>query len=354
MYINFVNDRKQLGYECLKDTLCGNKLVLITDSSVIFVKHVSLNVKHKSKRIVFVSIVVTTLLFSNVQSAEAIDMNLPPQQIDVSDQDANKLMKPSKVKFNWNIEPKIIMPSLSKSIRSVRTKSDLKNSQWIKEFVSGIRGGADEKLIRSIISKVSEADWDISSINKILKKLAEVSLEIGTNDKLLKILAELEKPIPQSSIFVEGWVNPLPRHRKQYEVEKNKYSSPSIEFLLDSTKCYGHREAYNMPRSVSENLETKAVKKLYNLSLKNPNLKKEYKDVKDLLNKGIHPVNIGKKSTFVSPTKVLVKKPEGRYLVDVSDTHAEIVGVSARTNKKCMSKFETLMNTLYNLDLKGY
>ena len=354
MYVNFVNDRKQLGYECLKDTLCGNKLVLITDSSVIFVKHVSLNVKHKSKRIVFVSIVVTTLLFSNVQSAEAIGMNLPPQQIDVSDQDANKLMKPSKVKFNWNIELKIIMPSLSKSIRSVRTKSDLKNSQWIKEFVSGIRGGADEKLIRSIISKVSEADWDISSINKILKKLAEVSLEIGTNDKLLKILAELEKPIPQSSIFVEGWVNPLPRHRKQYEVEKNKYSSPSIEFLLDSTKCYGHREAYNMPRSVSENLETKAVKKLYNLSLKNPNLKKEYKDVKDLLNKGIHPVNIGKKSTFVSPTKVLVKKPEGRYLVDVSDTHAEIVGVSARTNKKCMSKFETLMNTLYNLDLKGY
>ena len=217
MYVNFVNDRKQLGYECLKDTLCGNKLVLITDSSVIFVKHVSLNVKHKSKRIVFVSIVVTTLLFSNVQSAEAIGMNLPPQQIDVSDQDANKLMKPSKVKFNWNIELKIIMPSLSKSIRSVRTKSDLKNSQWIKEFVSGIRGGADEKLIRSIISKVSEADWDISSINKILKKLAEVSLEIGTNDKLLKILAELEKPIRQPSIVVEAWSNPLPRHRKQVE-----------------------------------------------------------------------------------------------------------------------------------------
>ena len=348
MYVNFVNDRKQLGYECLKDTLCVNKLVLITDSSVLFVKH-------KSKRIVFVSIVVSTLLFSDVQSAKAIGMNFAPQQIEhriiVSDQDANKLMKPSKVKFNWNIEPKIIMPSLSKSIGSVRTKSDLKNSQWINEFVSRIRGGSDEKLIRSIISKVSEADWDIPSINKILKKLAEVTL---TNDKLLRILAELEKPIPQSSIFVEGLVNPLPRHRKQYEVEKNKYSSPSIEFLLDSTKCYGHREAYNMPRSVSENLETKAVKKLYNLSLKNSKFKKEYKEVKELLNKGIHPVNIGKKSTFVSSTKVLIKKREGRYLVNVSDTHAEVVGASVRTNKKFMSKFETLMNSLYNLDLKGY
>ena len=65
---------------------------------------------------------------------------------------------------------------------------------------------------------------------------------------------------------------------------------------MDSIKCYAHREAY-------KNLETKA---------------------------------------------------EGRYLIDVSDTHTEIVGVSARTNEKYMVKFETLMNKLYNLDLKGY
>ena len=66
MYINFVNDRKYLGYECLKDTLCINKIVLLTNSTVAFIKHISLNVKHESKRIVFVSIVGTTLLFSNV------------------------------------------------------------------------------------------------------------------------------------------------------------------------------------------------------------------------------------------------------------------------------------------------
>lgn len=359
MYPNYINDRKSLGYECLMDTQCGNRLVLITDSSVVFVKNVSLNVKHRSNRIIFVSIVVITLLFSDVKSAEAMGTNPRLQQTIVNivpDRDASRLIQPSKIKINSDIEPKIMMPSLSKSIGSVRirTKSDLRNSQWIKEFVSGIRGGDNEKLIKSIISKVSEADWDIPSINKILKKLAEVTLEIGTNDKLLRILAELEKPIPQSSIFVEGWVNPLPRHRKLNEVDKPKCSSPSIEFLLDSTKCYGHREAYNMPRSVSERFETNAVKKLYKTSLKNPRLKKEYKAVKDLFKEGVHPVNLSKKSTYVSPTKVLVKKPEGRYLVDVSDTNVEIVGVSSRTNDKCMSKFETLMNELYNLDLKGY
>ena len=121
MYINFLNDRKSLGYECLIDIQCGNQLVLITDSSVIFVKHVSLNVKHKSKRIVFVSIVVTTLLFSNVQSAEAIGMNLPPQTSVVrlmGDQNANRLIGPSKLKINSEIEAKIMMPSLSKNVKN--------------------------------------------------------------------------------------------------------------------------------------------------------------------------------------------------------------------------------------------
>ena len=353
MYINFLNDRKALGYECLADTLCGSELVLITDSSVVFVKNVSLNGKRK----IIVIIGVMIIIFSDVKSAEAIGTNLPPQQRVVSimpDRDASRLIKPSKVKINSDIEPKIMMPSLSKSIGSVRTKSDLRNSQWIKEFVSGIRGGDDEKLIKSIISKVSEADWDIASINKILKKLAEVTLEIGTNDKLLRILAELEKPIPQSPIFVEGFVNPLPRHRKLNKVEKTKSSSPSIEFLLDSTKCYGHREAYNMPRSASERFETKAVKNLAKISLKNPRVNKEYLEIKAQIEQGVHPVNLSNKSTYISSTKVLVKKPEGRYIVDVSDTEAQIVGVSSRKNKKDMSKFETLMNELYNLDLKGY
>jgi hypothetical protein len=51
---------------------------------------------------------------------------------------------------------------------------------------------------------------------------------------------------------------------------------------------------------------------------------------------------------------VLIKCSKGRYLVEVTDTEVVIVGVSARTDKKCMAKFEILMNQLYNLDLEGY
>jgi hypothetical protein len=139
-----------------------------------------------------------------------------------------------------------------------------------------------------------------------------------------------------------------------YGGRKDSSQSQGSGQSLDSTKCYAHREAYNMPRSVSENFETKAVKKLYKASLKNLRVKQEYTAVKDLLEQGVHPINLSAKSTYVSPTKVLVKKPEGRYLIEVSDTSAEIVGVSSRTNQKGMSRFQTLMNELYNLDLQGY
>jgi hypothetical protein len=78
MYINFVNDRKSLGYECLIDTQCGNRVVLITDSSVVFAKIVILNGKRKSKRIIFVIIAGMIIIFSDVKSAEAIGLNMPP------------------------------------------------------------------------------------------------------------------------------------------------------------------------------------------------------------------------------------------------------------------------------------
>lgn len=319
-YIGYLIDRKELGYKCFIDTQCGNRLLLVT-----------LNGKRK----IFVIIVGIIIIFSNVKSAKAIGPSLPAQQRVVSIRDPNRLIKPSKVKINLDIQPKIIMPSLSKSIGSVRTKFDLRNSQ--KEFVCEIRGGDNEKLIKSIISKVSEADWDIPSINKILKKLAEVTLE---NDKLLRILAELEKPFP-NSLFAEGFV-PIVAAQ----------STPFAEYLLDSTKCYGHREAYNTPRSVSKNFKTSAVKKLSNTSLKNPRLNK--KAIKAKIEEGVHPVNLSDKSTYVSSSKVLVKKSEGRYLVDVSDIDANIVAIGNRSDRKSMARFQKLTNELYNLNLKGY
>lgn len=105
---------------------------------------------------------------------------------------------------------------------------------------------------------------------------------------------------------------------------------------------------------MSEQFETNAVKKIAKISLKNPGVNREYLEIKAQIKQGVHSINLSSKSTYISSTKVLVKKPEGRYIVDVSNTDAKIVGVSSRTNKKCILKFKKLMNKLYNLDLKGY
>ena len=68
MYVNYVNDKKQLGYKLVKDTNCGIELLLI--------RNLPLNVKRKSKKIIIVSILISTLWFNNVQPSSAIGLSM--------------------------------------------------------------------------------------------------------------------------------------------------------------------------------------------------------------------------------------------------------------------------------------
>lgn len=56
MYINYINDRKQLGYKVAKDTDDGIKLVLISNLPI---RNLSLNLKGRSKRVVVVISLIT-------------------------------------------------------------------------------------------------------------------------------------------------------------------------------------------------------------------------------------------------------------------------------------------------------
>ena len=64
MYMNFLNDRKSLGYECLIDTQCGNQLVLITNSSILLVRYRFRLVYEQNKQIISVVIICLGLTFS--------------------------------------------------------------------------------------------------------------------------------------------------------------------------------------------------------------------------------------------------------------------------------------------------
>ena len=111
--------------------------------------------KRQTKKVIIVFCLGLVLVFSNVESDEGVGITLTPQQMVVisSDCGASKLISPSKVKINSDIKPKIIMPSLSYLIGSIRirTKSDLQNSQWLKEFIYTIRVRNYKKLIKSIL-----------------------------------------------------------------------------------------------------------------------------------------------------------------------------------------------------------
>ena len=119
MYPNYIENGKVLGYETIIDTTCGKSLFLITDSTVLFVKNVRLNGKRK----IIVIIGVTIIIFSVVESAQAMDTNyLSPQMVvNITDRDVSRLLKPS---INLDIEPKIIMPS-SVKIRRMNQLYDL-------------------------------------------------------------------------------------------------------------------------------------------------------------------------------------------------------------------------------------
>ena len=160
MYINFVNDRKELKYKCLMDTQCGNRLVLITDSSVVYVKNASSNGKRKILGIITGIIII----FSNFE-IETVGPSMTPQQRIVS-----------------------------------------------KEVVYRIRGGFDYpdletenrekgKLIQSIITKSS--GYNDKSFNKIIKEVFSRLEPLLFNSTFWRIVHLAGQPI-EHGFVVEG------------------------------------------------------------------------------------------------------------------------------------------------------
>lgn len=130
----------------------------------------------------------------NKEVTLVVGISQPPSSqntLAVHGENWNKLIQESNVPMNVETQPKIRMNNI--------TKSDLKNSKWVKDWIVSLRGGdvteEDEKLIESILSKVAESDLDIQSVNK---KIVDAALSVAFNEKLLKILVKLENPVQPS------------------------------------------------------------------------------------------------------------------------------------------------------------
>ncbi len=128
MYVNYVNERKQLGYKVVKDTNDGIKLVLITESTVLLIRNLSLNLKGKSKRIVVVISLATVVWFSNLESVQ------PSSQHDSKVQIAKVI--PRKKDLIVYKSPKEIL------FLMYLTDPRLSSNQEVLKLVKELRGGS--------------------------------------------------------------------------------------------------------------------------------------------------------------------------------------------------------------------
>ena len=99
--------------------------------------------------------------------------------------------------------------------------------------------------------------------------------------------------------------------------------------------------------TINEKFESKAVKKLVKKALNNQYVKKEYDR-----EKGVDPIDIGKKSISLPGNKVLIKAGHGRYLVEVFQDKVDLLEIGDRGNNGNMEILQNLMNEMYNLNLQ--
>lgn len=170
MYINYINDRQELGFSCIKDINAIKQFKSTLKNPVTWIIR-----KGKQTIILLFSKEVLVAVFIFLKSSY-IEPNVDP--------------------------PSFISPEVS---QSCVIKSDnlrfLNSPPRISDFILKLKGGSDEltnneqeKLVKSILARTSESDLDEISINKLLRRLLEIVDPVISDQRFWRILAELEKP----------------------------------------------------------------------------------------------------------------------------------------------------------------
>ena len=116
MYINFLQDRKALGYETCEDIQCGIKLVKISDRVFIAIKTLPCKVgegKQTIKKTFAILAFGVLIFFVDPKPVKAIGTTMIPTQIErLSKANLYREIKPSVIIINVNYEkpPKIVKP----------------------------------------------------------------------------------------------------------------------------------------------------------------------------------------------------------------------------------------------------
>jgi hypothetical protein len=149
MYLNFISDRKSLGYEVLNDTSCGMKLVSITNSTLLLIR--TSNVKDKTKRLIIVISLGTVVYFSGLESAEDIGLSLPPTPV---------------VRVEPSLQHRLKKPEITKQVPrkpdriSYKYFSKSKEELFLLIYATDPRLGSNQQIFK-LLKELREGSWGL-------------------------------------------------------------------------------------------------------------------------------------------------------------------------------------------------
>jgi len=257
MYIGFLNDRKELGFSCIKDINAIKQLSYLKGTLKNPVTWIIRKGKQSVILIFSKEVLVAVFIFLN---SSCIEPNFDPPSFTSSEVYQACVIKSDNLRF-LNYPPRI------------------------SDFILKLKGGSDElsieeqeKLINSILARTSESDIDEMSINRFLQRLGEIISPVISNQKLWRILSALEKPLkPQLS---DG--NPISSTdllgTAQNVQNKHPKSKSSSSFFAEALSIPNTRKLSSMQKRVqlkmaqnnfSNNLESSGLSRNHEQLSKN-------------------------------------------------------------------------------------
>ena len=173
MYVNYLQDRKCLGYTCLHDSSCGSALVIITNSAILFIKDIPVKVVTKTKKGFAVIVVGGAFWLLDPKSASPIGLPLPVKNVNV------ERLQPNSHSEYSQVQPQKLVPyrpgRLSFTYKSKKevlfllyaTDPKLSSNQKMVKLIGEIRGGDLKDLaiglaILAVIITIANSRGDLA------------------------------------------------------------------------------------------------------------------------------------------------------------------------------------------------
>lgn len=176
MFIGFVNTQQDLGYNCLKDKNCAKRMMLVTDSSVVFVKVITSRGKRKIKKWVIRGMFLFHLAQPLTPCTTAIILPFLPtmELLSPVELDQNLNNKNSNPQISKFFEQKVDKIKLIDKIKLTREQIKELNNILIElktgsitsdQAVLQIRGGDGMAELIGILVFVILANWYTSHLS---------------------------------------------------------------------------------------------------------------------------------------------------------------------------------------------